>query len=263
MDGMAIVPLLTAIMPARGRPAMAAAAVECWRRQTWQNSELVIVDDMECPAFPEMAKASAQKPAVEPGAGLTPEATSIVSEAPEWQGIRYVALSDRLTIGAKRNIACAAATGEFILHADSDDWSAPTRLAEQMATLQKTGKQVAGFHSLLFTDGVNFWRYTGAVFGGHPFDAGEPGAFGTSLLYRKSWWGKHQFPYGPMNYANYEDRAFVAAAIADGAFVSVPAGEMMVARIHSDNTSPKSISGERWKPIQDASLLQQYRGLTG
>jgi glycosyltransferase involved in cell wall biosynthesis len=260
---------------------MAALAVECWEKQTWLNRELLILDDEQCPAFPaQAARAAAFFPengrsAVEMAAigalagcgGIQawnwPDGSTQDTGPAEIGNIYYFCLPKRITIGAKRNLACSLAHGEYISTFDSDEWSAPNRITEQMATLQKTGKQVAGFHSLLFTDGVNFWRYTGAVFGGHPFDASAPGAFGTSLLYRKSWWEKHQFPDGPMNYANYEDRAFVAAAIADGAFVSVPAGEMMVARIHSDNTSPKSISGERWKPIQDASLLQQYRGLTG
>ena len=179
MDGMAAsaLTLVSAIMPARGRPAMAAAAVECWRRQTWPNTELLILDDADCPAFPEMATQTGGKvvEAAEFGAqagcgGLLacnwPD-SGTQAEAGTPQGkIHYFPLPKRLTIGAKRNLGCLLASGEYICHVDSDDHSSPNRIAEQMAEMQKTGKHVAGFHSMLFTDGSGFWRYICPVFAG-------------------------------------------------------------------------------------------------
>lgn len=263
-------------MPARGRPAMAVAAVECWRRQTWQNTELLVLDDAECPAFPEeAAKAArfcggdaAEMAAISALAGAGglraanwPDGSAQDTGAAEIGNIHYFCLPKRITIGAKRNLGCLLAHGEYAAHWDSDDLSAASRITEQMATLQKTGMQVAGYHSMLFTDGTNFWRYCGAIFNGSAFSDRNPGAFGTSLIYRKDWWEKHRFLDGPKDYADYEDRAFVTQAIQDGALVSVPAGDMMAARVHADNTSPKCPSGEHWKAIRDAALIQQYRAM--
>jgi glycosyltransferase involved in cell wall biosynthesis len=255
---------------------LSAAAVECWRRQTWQNTELLVLDDAECPAFPaEAAKAArfcggdaTEMAAIGAAVGCGgiqaanwPDGSTQDSGATGTAKIHYFCLPKRLTIGAKRNLGCLLAHGEYVAHVDSDDWSASNRLANQMATLQRTGKQVAGYHSMLFTDGTNFWRYCGAIFNGSAFSDRTPGAFGTSLIYRKDWWEKHHFLDGPLNNSDYEDRAFVMQAIHDGAIVSVPAGDMMMARVHADNTSPKNPSGERWKAIRDTALIQQYRAM--
>ena len=251
--------LISAIMPARGRPAMAAAALECWRRQTWLDVELVIVDDSDAPAFPEWARKAKEMAAAGAQAGCgasagiqPPNGATSLTEG----SVRYFCLPDKITIGEKRNLACALAYGEFCAHFDSDDHSAPGRLADQMEHM-RSGVSVVGYHSMLWTDGVGWWRYDGPLFDG------AYGALGTSFLYRKSWWETHHFPRGPVNRVDAEDNPFVQAAMNAGVFVGVPAREMMVARIHPDNTSPKSTGGMRWHPVQDASTLQRYRAMLG
>jgi len=216
-------PLITAIMPARGRPELAAAAVECWRRQTWPNTELVIVDDGDMPAFPVPL----------PFEGLR---------------VQYRRLPKRLTIGAKRNLACEMAAGEFIMHQDSDDWSAPGRVADQFERLVASGLSMTGYHTMLFTDGQRWWRYDGPKF------KGGMGAFGTSFFYRRDWWEHgHRFQDGPKNRLDCADNPFCQESMRLNEFVAAPAGEMMFAQIHKDNTSPKCTSGSRWKPCSPPS----------
>ena len=216
-------PLVSAIMPARGRPALAAAALACWRRQTWPNSELVVVDDAECPAFPD----GIHEPRV-----------------------NYHRIPGRLTIGAKRNLCCERAAGEFIVQMDSDDWNAQERIADQMALIQRAAVPMVGYHSLLWTDGSQWWRYVNRDWFG-----------GTGLLYRRDWWVTHPHPDGPKHRVDAADKPFVDAAIAAFAFASMPARDMLVARIHGDNTSPKGTTGPDWRRICDSVECRRLASL--
>ena len=251
-------PLITCIMPARGRPEMTAAAVECWKAQSWPNKELLILDDADYPAFPvEAAKAVKFCPengweaaeiailGATAGQGAILEANRPDSTFPDGNGssIAYFCLPKRLTIGAKRNLGCALARGEFIAHFDSDDWSAPERLDDQMRRLTASGLALTGYHSMLFTDGARWWRFDG------PDVQGGKGAFGTTLLYRREWWKKHPFSDGPKNRTDSEDRPFVQTAMMAGRFTSAPAKEMMIARVHGGNTSPKGTTGWKYKSV--------------
>ena len=235
--------------------------MECWRRQTWPTLELLVLDDLECPAFPaEASKASTFFPengwesvemaALRAKAGPEwlrradwPDTRALDAEGATGREIAYFCLPRRLTIGAKRNLACALASGEFICHLDSDDWSADGRIADQMKRLLSSGMDVTGYHSMLFTDSSRWWRCDGPKFDN------QMGAFGTSLLYRKSWWKAHPFVDGPKDHANYEDKPFVLQAMRAGRFIGAPGGDLMFARIHADNTSPKGPSSSIYKPV--------------
>lgn len=185
-------------MPTRGRPQFVKEAVACWMRQTYPRRELIVVDDRDSPSFPH---------------GL------------QLEGAQYHLLDRRLSIGAKRNIACARSAGEVILHWDDDDWSAPSRIEDQVTRLQRTGKLFTGYHSGVFVDEERSeaWRYSAA----------PTYAFGSSFCYRRSLW--QRCPFADRNTG--EDNEFVARNRSD--LISVDAGELMVARIHGGNTSSK------------------------
>jgi len=88
-------PLVTCIMPTHNRRSFVPQAIRCFLRQDYSNLELLIVDD-----------------------GIE----SIADLVPTSDRIRYVRFDQKLTIGAKRNLACEKARGEFIVHWDDDDW---------------------------------------------------------------------------------------------------------------------------------------------
>jgi hypothetical protein len=139
-----------------------------------------------------------------------------------------VHIEDGRTIGEKRNFGSGLAhDGDLIASWDDDDWSDVGRLGDQVARLQKSGKAVTGYHSMLFTDGVGWWRYRGSA----------DYALGTSLCYTKAWWDGHRFPPKQV----FEDGDFVRAANIAGQLVSVDAGLNMVATIHNGNTSPRQL----------------------
>lgn len=228
-------PLVTAILPTRGRQEFAAAALACWRAQTWPSKELIILDDADDPSFPDGFQ-------FQPAWGGSPA------------GLYYSRLHSekRKTIGYKRNLACQLALGEFIIHFDSDDYSAPERMADQVMRLLQSGKSVTGYHSIKFTDGTSWWQYQG--YSGWAFD--------SSLCYRRAFWREIA------QFADANDgleESFRAAAIRRNDFVSVDGHELLLASIHSDNTSPhvmtpgnssyrlltnfRPVNAEAWHPV--------------
>ena len=187
---------ISAIMPTRGRPAFAARALVCFLSQTYPDKELVIVDDADAPSFP------------------TP---------PTGEGILYHRLMRRMTIGAKRNLACARSNGDVICHWDDDDFSLPGRMADQIARLEQARVLVTGYHSMLFCDeSGRSWMYRGD----------QHYALGTSLMYAREFWRANPFP----DENEGEDNAFVRRAVR---IATADAGKLMVAAIHPGNTSNK------------------------
>ncbi len=196
-------------MPTRGRSELAKKAVDYFLAQTWPNKELLILDDEDVPAF-----------------DIAPDGCQL-----------YQNIGEPLTIGAKRNWLCAVAKGEIIAHWDSDDYSAPTRLAEQYQLLESSGKAVTAFHSMIFIDEI---ARQAAKYLGDPGDI-----CGTSLMYRREYWLDHPF----LDIMIQEDLCFSRHAEALGELHSADANGLMIARTHGDNTSPRSMVGETWQAL--------------
>lgn len=154
------------------------------------------------------------------------------------------------TIGRKRNVACESANGEILATWDDDDYSAPNRLADQVARLQETGKAVTAYHTMKFTDGEKWFLYEG----------NKAIGIGTSLCFRREWWESHAFPEmkpagaGPLLVG--EDNGFVFQALQDRQFVSTSAcgpdpkpglesTDLMYATIHAGNTSKRDLNSYR------------------
>ena len=196
---------MTCLCLTRNRLEWLPKAIECFQQQTYPHRELLILAD-----------------------GL--DVSHLVP--PGDSRIRLVHLADRLEIGVKRNHGCEQAAGDVITHFDDDDYSAPRRIADQIARLVESGKAVTGFHSMRFTDGANWWRYEGT----------RNYAIGTSLCYRRDWWKAHRFPALQVG----EDNAMVAEAYSAGQLVTADAQGLMYATIHAGNTSPRRM-GDNWK----------------
>ena len=136
-----------------------------------------------------------------------------------------------MKIGPKRNLACENAEGEIIVHFDSDDWSAPSRIRDQVERLLASGKAVSGYHSMLFWDGTEGFKFKGSA----------DYSLGTALCYRKSFWQKH--PFVSEDHKRWEDNVFVQDARNDNEIVAVDAGSLMVARFIRQY-QPQETSGE-------------------
>ncbi len=150
-------------------------------------------------------------------------------------GVRHLHLPGSPKIGQSRNAGAEAARGEIVCHFDDDDFSAPGRLADQLRRLDESGKAVAGYHSMRFTDGRSWWQYRGA----------SCYALGTSLCYRRDWWQRNRFE--PVQVG--EDNGFVYRARRADQLVSADAGDLMWATIHAGNTSPRQTKSDSWRLI--------------
>lgn len=195
--------LVSCIMPTKARQRWAAQAVECFLAQTYPEKELIILDDPTDPSFP--------------GGLYVPGRI-----------LRFIAGGNG-SIAQKRNNACGLAEGQIICHFDSDDWSAPNRIADQVKRLEESGKACTGYHSLLFHVAHDRWM---------KYEGHANYAIGTSLCYLKSFWQQHPFRPGT-DFPNVgEDNNFVSAAAKMGELASVDGGLMMVARVHEGQTNP-------------------------
>lgn len=153
------------------------------------------------------------------------------------------------TIGGLRNYLVDRSEPGLIAHFDDDDWSSPTRLAEQVAFLEETGAEVVGYRDMPFHDE----RSDCVLF----YDSRQPTGYavGTSLLYRREVWERVPFP-DQME----EDTAWQRSVGVENikSQSSIAGGIKMFATIHKGNTSGKS--GARYAPA-DPALEREMRAL--
>ena len=170
-------PTVCAVMLVNGRPEMVARAVRAFEAQTYAALRMLIYASGE--------------------------------EAVEWPvGHPKVLLwakpeDHHRTIGDLRNRANLSAVAmsedselgptNIIVHWDSDDWSHPNRIAEQVALLQASGAECVGYREMLFWEtGVTncaglprAWLYSNPL---------PRNILGTSLCYWRKTWEAHPFP---------------------------------------------------------------------
>lgn len=148
-------PLVSAIMPTRGRQGWAADAVRMFQEQTYPHKELVVIDDMNERSFQR-------------GLNLP--------------NVRYF-VEPRLTIGQKRNLACSRALGDVLMHFDSDDRYRADRIEHQIALLTGNDVDLVGYNIMEFEDADTGerWMYHGS----------RP--IGVSMCYWRETWEERPF----------------------------------------------------------------------
>jgi len=125
-------PLISCIMPTYNRRPFLPLALRCFLDQDYPNKELIVVDDGE---------------------------DRVGDLAENLPGVRYLSPASRLSIGAKRNLACAEARGEIVAHWDDDDWYAPDRLRYQAAPIIAGEAEITGLESAFVLEAAEgaFW----------------------------------------------------------------------------------------------------------
>jgi len=220
-------PLVSCIMPVRGRRELAMKAIDCFNAQTYEHRNLLILQDSDAPTF----NASDALP----------------------PNVKVTTASDRFQIGQKRNMLCRDADGELICHWDSDDWSAATRIERQVELIQRSGLAVHAFHWLHFVrkQPLQVFYYKDAA----------QFTMGTSLMFWRDFWVKYPFAeYLPTN--SGEDGRFCKQARALNQISSNPTDGLMVARIHDNNTSPKNLRPP-YRPVPVSDLPEGFRVIEG
>jgi len=237
-------------MLTRDRPELARRAVECFRAQTYEPKELLIYDTGD----PEWSF----------GIG-----GSDIFRAGDFPGA---------SIGVLRNRANTLASGDILIHWDDDDYSHPSRIAEQVAHLQQSGADVVGYNELLFWR-VPYIADQAGTWEAHPqmqMPTPQPGAawlysnrdpryaVGTSFCYWRKTWERKPFRDLPRNKRGRgEDTEFLTdlkceaiSAMRGGPDCPV-CDPRMIARIHGGNTMPYAIEqqiaggSKEWKRVPE------------
>lgn len=243
-------PSVACVMLVNGRPEMVARAIRSFRAQTYERKRLLIWDT-----------------------GAPPE------KFPEYEpSILYFSFPhEGATIGALRNeanefatIAAQPAQIDVFAHFDSDDWSHPRRLEEQVELLERSGKEAVGYGEMLFWQVCpqcnGFDDYCADValcetckgFRGTAWLYRNPlpsGTLGTSLLYWRRAWEAHPF-VDKSDGEDYEFLKHVSVQPWSGIGAEGPSAAavpLMIATVHGGNTATKIDPSNRreWRRVPE------------
>lgn len=199
---------VTCLCLSRNRREWLPEAIESYLAQSYAPRELLIVADGD-------------------------DVQDLVPDRPD---IRLIQIEPGRNIGDKRNYGVALARGRYIAHWDDDDYSAPDRILDQVDRLQKSGLPITGYSQIDFTDGWQWWRFTGD----------EGFAPGSSLFYERTWWEKHPFPFIQVA----EDGAFVENARLRGQIVTSKSNGLLTASVHDGNTCQRNFGDRFWTTLE-------------
>ncbi|HTA39271.1 MAG TPA: glycosyltransferase family 2 protein [Candidatus Acidoferrales bacterium] len=129
------VPAVSCLTVTWQRLGMLTRAVECFRRQTLAEREMVIVY------------------------GADDRDTARYVESLEDPSIRGVRVAKRYRLGWLRNIAVENARGECVAVWDDDDWSAPNRLHAQLRAIDRSGKAACVLSKVILHNSVTQRSY--------------------------------------------------------------------------------------------------------
>lgn len=224
-------PLVSCIMPTHDRRAFVPLAIDYFLRQDYPLRELIVLDDGADPVADR----------------LPPDPRIRYTRLEQEQG--RIAYAPALTLGAVRNLACAAAYGEVIVHWDDDDWAAPWRISYQVEQLLAARADICGLDRLLYYDvrTGDAWQYQ--YQGGY-----GPWVAGSTLCYTREFWRGNPFP----DRAVGEDNGFVWSRRPKRIAV-LQEHTFYVGIIHAANSCPKGTRHRWWQP-RPPSDVQRLMG---
>lgn len=146
-------PKVSCLTVTANRKHLMQRAIRCFRQQTYQNKELVIVDDGE------------------------EDLTDLLTSFPEDQ-VRYIRLEKKPdnTLGKLRNLTLEEATGDFLVQWDDDDWYHPERISIQVQTLLDGYDACCLSGALMHLDEEPFMQ--------HPYVGNLPDGIPGSIMHR-------------------------------------------------------------------------------
>lgn len=216
-------PLVSCIMPTANRRRFVEKAIDYFRRQTYPNLELVVIDD-----------------GIDDG----------IDDLCVGGNIFCTGLSRITPVGQKRNVACKMSAGEYIAHWDDDDWQSPERIAVQVDALITSGAELCGMDKLLYFDvrDQTARKYV------YP-DAMKKGlALGNTFMYRRELWARR--PFEPIQVG--EDMRFLWGENAPTLHV-IQNQTLMMGVIHGTNVAPKNLDNPVWKTASIAEVVDLVR----
>jgi len=204
-------------MPTYNRRAFVPNAIEYFLRQDYKNKELIILDD---------------------GADVVQDLV------PNLPNIRYFNLGQKITLGAKLNLACEYAKGDIIATWDDDDWYANWRLIYQVDALQEEGVELCGINNLIYYDLVRGRGYEYV----YPKNR-KVWLSGSSLCFKKRHWEKNRFAD-----INVGMDGLFAWATPRTQIRALENNTYSVLFIHGKNISPKKTEGAWWSSFPSSAI---------
>jgi glycosyltransferase involved in cell wall biosynthesis len=197
-------PLISCIMPTKGRPAFVAQAIRYFQRQDYGRMELLIAYERESDL---------------PGRTGDPR-------------VIYVMTPPGSSSGAKRNAAVQHAAGTLIAQWNDDDWYAAGRLFAQAVPILRGDADICGLDNTLFLSmrEGSCWRPSPELFQRMFADNVHCG----TLVYRRSvWQSLSRYPATSL----HDDAEFLAGALRQGAHLCrLPAHELFAYVRHGSNS---------------------------
>lgn len=171
-------PLVSCVMPTRGRPYFVRQAYTLWARQTWPERELVVVVDEDDPKTLAVVN-------------------ELVAADPR---VRAIRVPEGTVLGDKWNRGVEAAAGDYVAHMGDDDWYSAEYLKLHVEPL------IAGCSEMNWTPVKYLLDLVARV--GWVIPAGLYGPHAGTLMYQRSVWGAARYPA----IANDEDTGFIERA---------------------------------------------------
>jgi glycosyltransferase involved in cell wall biosynthesis len=229
-------PLVSCIMPTRNRRSFIPLALQCFEAQDYTPKELIIIDDGD---------------------------DSIEDLIGGHLQVQYRRLSERHSIGAKRNAACEMAQGEVVVLWDDDDWYGSNRISAQVNPILSGDAQITGLESRWFLN-LNtreFWTLSATL---HKRMFAGDIAGGTMAFGRDIWERGVRFPGIDLA----EDAQFLLEAQKNGAcLMRVPNDSLFIYMRHGNNSwkfkTGRFLEMQGWLRIEspngfDNSILELY-----
>lgn len=201
-------PRASCLLVTADRRPLLPGAIAAFLRQSYPNRELVIIDDGDDP---------------------------VADLVPPDPRISYRRLPGRLPVSQKRNLACAAAGGAFLLTWDDDDWHADWRVAYQVQALRTSGAEICGAGRFYAYDtrSQTVWQYLRPP--------GRPWVAGGSMAFTRATWERAPYPQVDPG----SDTRFQL----DGpprVIVPLPDVRFIIARVHGANYTCHACTGPQW-----------------
>ncbi len=221
-------PLVCCVLLTADREEMTARAVRCFEAQTYENRVLIVWNTGQ---------------PLDWSSGIPPRVWDATPTS-----------SPNASIGRLRNDANSWALSgpdpqpDLFAHWDSDDWSHPYRIAEQVALIESDPElDAVGYRDMLFWEQFIIEPFTGQAW---LYTSPSNYLLGTSLLYRREAWQRKPF----MDINGGEDRHWIQGLRTRGVS-SFPRPEpRMIASIHGANTSSRiDPTSQQWQrmPVWD------------
>jgi len=159
----------------------------------------------------------------------------------DYPNIEHVVSYDQSKVlGAKMNDMIASCKGDIIVNIDSDDLYASDWVSRMVSLLLETGADVAGLKRAYFYKEPEVWTYT--------YPAHDKCLFGATMAHTKAFWERNPYMTKQVGYDVDFTQKNCTIAVSDYT-------QGFVATVHAGNVSPKNMTGERWKRVDDVVEL--------